>query len=723
MKPFQAVTDLEESVVSYDPNDLRNEITELEGLIRDAKRLEANEVEVKVRRLKQLLFDEGFFSDPKMKLLLFTEHKDTLDFLCGDGKDGRPLGRLREWGLTLTQIHGGMKIGDRDTPGTRIYAEREFRESCQVLVATEAAGEGINLQFCWLMINYDIPWNPVRLEQRMGRIHRYGQEKDCLIFNFVTTNTREGRVLNKLFERIAQIEDDLDPKRTGTVFNVLGEVFPSNQLEKMLRDMYAHNQMTEELIKQRIVEQVDPERFRSITNSTLEGLAKRELNLSAIVGKSVEARERRLVPEVIEDFFLLAGPVVGVEIGALAKAQHTYRIGRVPRQLWPTGERLEPRFGKLGRDYKQIVFDKEILKKDATSEWITPGHPLFEVVREDLQEYARPELERGTVFFDLQRNAPARLNVYSSAIRDGRGNVLHRRLFIVQEEMDGTMTVRQATLLLDLIPAPTGTATPGVSRNDRQNIERFLVAEALDPFLREVAAEREKETLTVLRHLDISLNELIHRQNLRYASLFEQQQAGDGSPLLAANLRQAEDRLEDLNGRLETRHTEFKQERNCTISDIQQIGCAWVLPHPDRAKPDVAPLVQDFEIERIAVAAVTAFEEARGWEVESVEADNRGFDLISRRPHPEDPKTAIEIRFIDVKGRAFVGEVGLTANEYRTAQRLKKDYWLYVVFNCASVAEIQIIRDPAQLDWLPIVQIEHYHLKAQAILDGAMQEE
>ena len=243
-----------------------------------------------------------------MKLLIFTEHKDTLDYLAGDGKDGRPLGKLREWGLTVTQIHGGMKIGDRDTPGTRIYAEREFREDCQVLVATEAAGEGINLQFCWLMINYDIPWNPVRLEQRMGRIHRYGQEQDCLIFNFVATNTREGRVLQKLFERLAEIEDDLDPKRTDKVFDVVGEVFPANLLEKMFRDMYARNQMTEELIKQRIVEQVDTERFRSITKSTLEGLAKRELNLSAIVGKSAEAKERRLVPEVIEDFFLQAAP-------------------------------------------------------------------------------------------------------------------------------------------------------------------------------------------------------------------------------------------------------------------------------------------------------------------------------------------------------------------------------------------------------------------------------
>ena len=147
-----------------------------------------------------------------MKLLIFTEHKDTLDFLAGDGKEARPFGKLREWGLDITQIHGGMKIGDRDTPGTRIYAEREFKESCQVLAATEAAGEGINLQFCWFMINYDIPWNPVRLEQRMGRIHRYLQEKDCLILNFVSTNTREGRVLEKLFDRIEQIENDLRPQ-------------------------------------------------------------------------------------------------------------------------------------------------------------------------------------------------------------------------------------------------------------------------------------------------------------------------------------------------------------------------------------------------------------------------------------------------------------------------------------------------------------------------------
>lgn len=129
-------------------------------------------------------------------------------------------------------------------------------------------------------------------------------------------------------------------------------------------------------------------------------------------------------------------------------------------------------------------------------------------------------------------------------------------------------------------------------------------------------------------------------------------------------------------------------------------------------------MVRDEEIERIAVEAVKAYEEARGWKVESVEKDNRGFDLISRKPHPEDSQTAIEIRFIEVKGRAVVGEVALTTNEYKTADRLKKDYWLYVVFNCGAKAELHIVQDPARLGWEPLVKIEHYHVGADEILSA-----
>jgi len=704
------IASLENVVASVDPAALKEEILQLTKLIDQARLLEQREVESKLVRLKEVIAERGVFLDPKMKLLIFTEHKDTLDFLVG---------KLREWKLTVTQIHGGMKIGDRDTPGSRIYAEREFREDCQVLVATEAAGEGINLQFCWLMVNYDIPWNPVRLEQRMGRIHRYGQEKDCLIFNFVSTNTREGRVLHKLFERIGKIEDDLDPKRTGKIFNVLGEIFPANQLERMVRDMYAHN-LTEEVIKSRIIEQVDTERFRKITNSTLEGLAKRELNLSAIVGKSAEAKERRLVPEVIQDFFLQSAPLAGIHPKETAKGQQAFRIGRVPRTLWPIGEKLESRFGKLGREYKHVVFDKRMLTEDPTLEWITPGHPLFEVVRDDVWDRVQNDLRQGAVFFDLHTKAPTRLDVFSAAIRDGRGNGLHRHLFVVQTGIDGVMNIRQPTIFLDLALAPVGTAVPdddGLPGRDR--VERVLVEEALQPFLNAITVQRTKEIDTISRHMEISLNELIHRQNLRMGELLESQRTGDASPLLAANIKTTEDRLDELNGRLERRRDELQQERRCTITDIHHHGRAWALPHPERTSPRIAPMVRDEEIEHLAVQAVIAHEEARGWKVESVEKDNKGFDLISRKPHPEDRQTAIEVRFIEVKGRSVVGEVALTTNEYKTAERLKKDYWLYAVFNCGSSPKIHIVQDPARLGWEPLVKIEHYHVAAKEILDAA----
>jgi len=703
----EIISQLEDVVASVDPAALREEILQLGKLIEQAKVLEQRQIESKLIKLKEVLTDQGIFNDTKMKLLIFTEHKDTLDFLVT---------KLREWKLAVTQIHGGMKIGDRDTPGTRIYAEREFREDCQLLVATEAAGEGINLQFCWFMINYDIPWNPMRLEQRMGRIHRYGQEKDCLIFNFVTTNTREGRVLQKLFERMKKIEDDLDPQRTGKIFNVLGDVFPANMLERMVRDMYAHN-LTEEVIKNRIINEIDTERFKRITNSTLEGLAKRELNLSAIVGKSAEAKERRLVPEVIEDFFTSAAPHTGVHPKEIAKEKHVYRVGRIPRNLWQIGEQLEPRFGKLGREYKQIVFDKKLLTTDPTFEWVTPGHPLFECVREDISERVQHDLRRGAVFYDLHQKEPYRLDVFSAAIRDGRGNVLHQKLFVVQTDMNGIMSIRQPTIFLDLSLATGTNDVPDDSKLPQRDIvENTLIQKALNPLLDEVRLQREKETETISRHLEISLNELLNRQNLRMAELLEAQQNGDTSQPLAANIKTTEDRIFELNGRLESRREELQQERNCTITDIHHHGCAWVLPHPERKSPDIAAMIRDDEVEKAAIQKVIEFEEARGWNVISVEEENRGFDLISRKPHSEDPQTAIEVRFIEVKGRSSIGEIALTSNEYKTAERLKKDYWLYVVYHCANTPEVHTIQDPARLNWIPIVKVEHYQVKAEIIL-------
>jgi hypothetical protein len=245
------------------------------------------------------------------------------------------------------------------------YGQNPWQERSQVITSVswvsviDDARESL-LRSRWDLVIVD---EAHRMEQRVGRIHRYGQEHNCLIFNFVAHNTREGRVLAKLHDRLKEIRRELG---TDQVFDVVGEVFPANLLEKLFRDMYAR--LTDEhCIQDRIVRDVSPQRFRAITESALEGLAKRELNLSAIVGRSAEAKERRLVPEVIEQFFVDAAPETGLHPKLIDGSQRppgkpgVYRIGKVPRNLLPIGDRQEARFGRLGREYGKVVFDKALL--------------------------------------------------------------------------------------------------------------------------------------------------------------------------------------------------------------------------------------------------------------------------------------------------------------------------------------------------------------------------
>src|SRR5690606_33351634 len=410
----------------------------------------------------------------------------------------------------------------------------------------------------------------------MGRIHRYGQQKDCLIFNFAAVNTREGRVLEKLLFRLAEIKEELG---TDKVFDVVGEMFPSNLLEKMFREMYARK-LDESSIADRIVHDIDPERFRRITGSTLEGLAKKELNLSALVGKSVEAKERRLVPEVVEDFFVHAGPIAGVHPSPVRGKEHVYKVGKVPKTLSAIGERLEPRFGKLGREYQRVVFDKRLLGDDATLEWVTPGHPLFEVVRSDVSDRVGDDLRRGTVLWALHAKAPYRLDVYAASIKDGRGNTLHKKLFVVRADADGSLTLRQPTLFLDLIPAAKGTPPPTIAGlPERDAVEVHLVQHALNPFLNEVAEQRTRENRLVREHIEISLQELINRQQLTLADLLNRRAAGETTPGLEATISRAEAHRDGLNGRLERRRQDLEVGRHCSIGDVQHMGRAGVLRH------------------------------------------------------------------------------------------------------------------------------------------------
>jgi len=330
---------------------------------------------------------------------------------------------------------------------------------------------------------------------------------------------------------------------------------------------------------------------------------------------------------------------------------------------------------------------------------------------------ATDHLQRGGIFLDLHRTEPSLLDLFAASIKDGRGQTLHRQLFVVDSRPDGRRSLRAPTIFLDVTPAPNGTPAPDAGDDlfDRTAAERFLLEERLTGWLTEVSAERNKQLSVVARHVEISLNALIDRQQRQLADYLNRQVEGQTVPGLDGLIAQAEQHLDELNSRLETRRREIELETHCTIADVAHLGRAWVLPHPQRGAPELAAMVTNAEIEKIAIRVATEYEVARSCVVESVEDQNRGFDLISRRLHPEDPKTAVEVRFIEVKGRAGVGEIAVTTNQYRAAERLKNDYWLYVVFDCASTPKLHTLQNPAGLAWRPILSVEHYSIPPEVI--------
>jgi len=220
-----------------------------------------------------------------------------------------------------------------------------------------------------------------------------------------------------------------------------------------------------------------------------------------------------------------------------------------------------------------------------------------------------------------------------------------------------------------------------------------------------VRAERAREVEIIAGHVELSLNTLIDRQQFQTDSLVQRQHAGEEVSLA---LQEASRRLDDLNDRLERRREELGRRRQYTLANVTHLGSAWVLPHPERDTA-LGRMVADPQVERMAIEVAMRHEREHGREPESVEAENRGFDLLSR-----DPTTSL-VRFIEVKGRAGTDAVALTANEFRTAERLREDYWLYVVFDCARTPRLVLVHDPARLAWEPVVQVAHYEATAGAI--------
>ena len=684
---------LEAVTLAGNANEVRQEIAELQALAEAARAVEGAGSEAKLNRLRQILNEQGFVDDPNQRLLIFTEFKDTLDYLVEN---------LKSWGFRVGSIHGGMRPGSREEPGSRLYAEQQFRDGAiQVLVATEAAGEGINLQCCHILFNYDIPWNPNRLEQRMGRIHRYGQRSDCIIFNFVATNTIEGRVLQRLLDKLQDIRDALDD---DAVFNVVGEVLPAAQVERVLRDYYAGRLGAIDL-EDRLLRDVDEGRFREICQNALEGLAARKLNLEMLVERRARAQEHRLVPETIARFMAESARQAALPLNPVRGQPHTFTPGRTPTALLNYAHEADWKLPALVSHYPRLSTDRNTAEA-GNLEWVTPGHPLFEALRRHSLELSRDAFARGAGFHSLEHDAPARLDFYRARVVDGTGQVIHERLFTVELADGGEPRLRQPDLLGNLSPAPLD-GWPAVA--DLPEADAWLNQHALLPFLDEVRGERVTELNRIAEHIELSLTEVLHRLDLevgRAAEEVEQQVNG-----AEGRLAQAEARYDDALARRERRKRELTQQQALTLQSVERLTSVLVLPHPDGDDPEVKRLRPNRETEMVAMEVVIAHEKARGCQVEDVHEKNLGYDVKSL------DGASGELRLIEVKGlAAATGTILLSPNERRVAEDRRDCYWLYVVTNCAAEPQLQEpIPDPASFPWHEVSKVQRYWLEVDAM--------
>ncbi|MBN1909331.1 MAG: DUF3883 domain-containing protein [Pirellulales bacterium] len=656
--------------------ELEAEIEELDQLVRQAKHTERNVSETKFEELRSVISEN--LSGQAKRLLIFTEHKDTLDFLVG---------KLTNLGFHCCTIHGGMPLPKR------VDAEREFFERCpSVMVATEAAGEGINLQFCSLMVNYDIPWNPNRLEQRMGRIHRYKQQQEAMIFNLVADNTREGEVMHRLLRKLEDMRRALGSDR---VYDVIGEIVSASTLDSLMKDWLARRRTMDEILAEIDLSTDEEQVARIRADMEDQSLGSRYIDMTRLLADQQQSKEHRLMPEYIERFFVEAYRSFGGTITPTKDKKGVWSIGRVPPDLRKLPGHVERRCGKIGNSYPQITFDKELLVGYSDMEFIGPGHPLFEGIVERVLTQYGPSLRQGACFFNADATEPTVLWLLKCGVEDGRGQIAGERLFALHSSA-GRFRKSQPYALLDLKPPEGGQEiAPKVRQTatDQDSVIDWSLDEVTPDYFGEIKDRRARELGIREKYVRKSLQFLISQSNkkiAKYDSQLRQMRPDDDQTRLSVqgNRAQEEARRDELSARLKDRLAQIEQERHLSQKPPEILGVAVILPSPRDVVASVEGMESDPEVEAIAIETTKQYETSQGRKPVSVEEENCGWDITSL----SDGQVA---RYIEVKGRAGVGGVALTPNEWIKAQRFGNDYWLYVVVNCKTTPELHVIQDPA----------------------------
>jgi superfamily II DNA or RNA helicase len=680
--------------VARNLDELEAEIQQVDALARQALTVEQTGPERKLDELRRVMEELDVFHSGE-KLLVFTEAKDTLDYL---------LEHLGTWGLAVTHIDGSMP------PPARYAAEEHFRDpqGAQVMVATEAAGEGINLQFCHLMINYDLPWNPTRLEQRMGRVHRYGQQYEVHIYNLVATSTREGMVFHALLDKLERMREGLGADR---VFDVVDQLLQGVSLERLLRDALA-NRLTFAQVRERVLShltaaQDTQDQERRLQAATLSGLATRYVDLSRLRADRRRAAEMRLVPAYIRAFFTQA--LEALAPGRLERRDDGFwRLSYVPAALREAPEALRRRFGAAEESYAALTFDKADLQRHRRLTFVGPGHPLFEAVLYHVLERYGPDLTQGAVLRDPSGETSGLIWLLAGSVEDGLGRVVGKRLFALHQPADrATWRPVSPARLLDFEPPVEPLPLTPAHRAALQGAEQVVdwsLDQVLDPYLQELAARRRQETDVIRDYLRRSFNVLIARAQGR---LMRYERKGRQGTDMALKVQEERRHLDDLRRRQARRLDETAHAAVLALGAPEVLGVAGIVPAP--ASPPVArggpDMRRDDQVEAVAMIHAAAYERHRGWRPEDVSAEDRGYDLLSHGP-------AEQARYIEVKGRAGVGAVELSENEWLKAEQLGADYWLYIVVDALQAPDLYVVQDPAhRLPREELIQRVRYRVK------------
>ncbi len=688
---------LEDLTLARNLDQVQAEIAQLAPLLEQAEAVRAQAEDCKLAALRdQILAHLG-----DRKMLIFTEFKDTLDYLAGDGQQGRPLGKLREWGYDVVTIDGSLNMD------ARIAAEHAFRDRAQIMVATEAAGEGINLQFCSLMVNYDIPWNPNRLEQRMGRIHRYGQQYEVHIWNLIAGDTREGQILERLFEKLARMREALGSDR---VFDIIGEMLPGTRLDALLRDAIFGQRRMEEIAQH--IDAVDADSLRRTMEAAfLTGLATRHIDYTGLERETLTAAENRLVPEYVGDYFRRAFRRLGGRLEARAGHYHVPELPYAVRR-WGQDYAFKTTYGQLQRHYRRFTFDKATARAQPELDFVAPGHPLLEAVNETvLGDFAGGAGSYG-VFGDPEGQREGVLWFVEGTVADGSGAAAGRRVFCLYQGVDGTLAPVNPAILWDHEPQDGAELPAAVAAllERRAEMEDHLITAVLSPYREEIATRREREAAIKEKYGLRSLDYLIQESNQKILDYQLRQAAGEDVELPLLNEQRNLERLQARRAALER---ELRLECNLTVSTMRVLGIAAVLPlrapeedfvYPEgpgagqvSKEPDAGyepAMHRDPEAEAVGMQMALAHEREQGWVPEDVAEENLGFDVRSLRYHEDG--TLAGIRYIEVKARARTGAVRISANEWKKARHFGESFWLYIVTGAKTEApELHRIQNPA----------------------------